>query len=129
MTPRQVTPDARFPPHHELIYDEDDKHKQTQLLTVRVKLPPHADLARVKGLVESTCRSRGLSGHVKTSLKSYPGSVHWHFKKGDERGVIEVTFWEGQRRLWINVHSNRTGPWTTDEVRGLKADLEKRLRR
>jgi hypothetical protein len=99
------------------------------LETAEVELPRSVDIRMVAETVLQTCKARGLAVSVKTSLKSYPGSIHWHFKKGPERGVVEVTFWAAKRRLWINVHSNRTGPWTAEEMRGLKADLEKQFRR
>ncbi len=97
------------------------------MITVEVKIPPSADLARVESLVKKTCKARGLEMTVKTSLVSYPGSTHRHFKKGTERGTIELTFWKGGRRLWISVHSNRASSWTTVEMRELKSDLEERL--
>jgi hypothetical protein len=99
------------------------------LETAEVELPPSGDIRMVAETILRTCKSRGLAASVKTSLKSYPGSVHWHFKKRTGRGVVEVTFWAAKRRLWINVHSNRTGSWTAEEMRGLKADLEKQFRR
>jgi len=94
------------------------------LITVNVKLPPRADLAAAERLVESTCRSRGLSEGMKTTLRSYPGSIHWHFTKEGERGTIEVTLWKKEKRLWINVHDNRASPWTSKEAGRLKSALE-----
>ena len=95
------------------------------MLTLEVKLTPGADLARVESLVEATCRSRGLSTSMKTSLRSFPGSVHWHLKKGAERGTVEVTFWRKGMRLWVSVHENRAGAWTDSEARELKAAFER----
>jgi hypothetical protein len=97
------------------------------MIKTEVKLPASIDLKPVEGLVQETCRARGLNITVKTSLVSYPGSVHWHFRKGAARGTLEVTFWESGRRLWISVHSNRAGSWTTGELRDLKSDLERGL--
>ncbi len=97
------------------------------MITVEVKFPSSAEPRRVQRLVLRTCKDRGLVLSVETSLKSYPGSVHWHFKKEKERGTIEVTYWRHGSRLWISVHSNRQGDWTGEEVRGLKTDLEARL--
>jgi len=97
------------------------------LETAEVRISPSADLAIVEDVVLEACRARGLAVSMKTSLKSYPGSVHWHFKKGAGSGVVEVTFWEAKRRLWINVHSNRASSWTSEEMRGLRKDLEGRL--
>jgi len=97
------------------------------MITAEVKLPSSVDHRRVERIVEQTCKARGLEMTMKTSLVSYPGSAHWHFKKGTARGTIEVTFWRDGKRLWISVHSNRAGSWTAGEMHELKSDLEKRL--
>jgi len=97
------------------------------MLTLEVKLPTSLDLERVEALVEQTCRSRGLKSTVKRSLVSYPGSTHWHFKKGKERGTLEVTFWKQERRLWFSIHENRTGSWTTAKSGELKSVLESKF--
>ena len=95
--------------------------------TAVVHLSPSADRARVEKAVLFACNARSLAASVKTSLKSYPGSSHLHFRKAGERGVVEVTYWKDERRLWINIHSNRASHWTTGEMLALKADLEKML--
>ena len=97
------------------------------MLSLEVKLPSGSRPAYVRGLVEKTCRTKGLKVSVKTSLVSYPGSTHWHFKRGVERGTVEVTYWMDGGRLWISVHDNRTGAWTTDLAKELKSALESRL--
>jgi hypothetical protein len=97
------------------------------MITTEVKLPVSADLKSVEGLIQKTCKVRGLEMAMKTSLKSYPGSAHWHFRKGSAPGTVEITFWRNGKRLWISVHSNRAGSWTAAEMRGLKSDLEKKL--
>ena len=98
------------------------------MITADVKLPRSVDLRSVEAIVQKTCKARGLELRMKTSLVSYPGSAHWHYGKGADRGTIEVTFWKGERRLWISVHSNRAGAWTKGEMRELKSDLEKLLK-
>jgi hypothetical protein len=98
------------------------------MIEVEVRLPASADLKGKEHAIVGVCETRGLELTMKTSLKGYPGSTHWHFKKGSERGTIELTFWKAKRRLWINVHSNREGSWTTREVPALKAALENAFR-
>jgi hypothetical protein len=94
-----------------------------------VKIPDYADMRSVEFLVQEASRARGLVITMKTTLKSYPGSIHWHLKKGDQRGTLEATFWKQERRLWLAVHSNRTGDWTRSEALGLKASLEREFKR
>jgi len=94
------------------------------MITREVELPVEGDLDWVEGAVERTCRSLGLQLKARKSLRRYPGSTHWHFKKEEERGTLEVTFLEKERRLWLSVHSNRTGTWTTAAMRDLKSRFE-----
>ena len=98
------------------------------MITREVKLPVEGDLDWVEGAVERTCRSLGLQLKVKKSLRSYPGSKHWHFNREGERGTLEVTFWEQERRLWLSVHSNRTGAWTEAFIIDLKSTFESYLK-
>ena len=44
---------------------------------------------------------------LKGTAKAYPGSVHWHLKRGKQPGTVEVTLWAARRRLWVSVHGNR----------------------
>lgn len=47
----------------------------------------------------------------KTTLSTKKGSVHWHIKKQDETGVLEITYWPKKARLWIDIHNNRRKTW------------------
>lgn len=68
----------------------------------------------IERVVEHAAAEHGLTATLKGVLASYPDSVHWHWKRGKERGVLEVTLWASGRRLWLSVHSGRTGSWTAD---------------
>ena len=94
------------------------------MLALEVELPEVGGLDQVEKIVEQTCTSRKLHMTVKVSLRSYPGSVHWHFRKAAKSGTLEVTFWEQERRLWLSVHVNREGEWTTTEMKALKTALD-----
>jgi len=69
------------------------------MLEVQVALPPPAKNLEVEMLVETACAAEGLRQTLKGPLAKYPGSVHWHFKKGKQRGTLEITLWKAQRRL------------------------------
>ncbi len=58
----------------------------------------------------------GLRITLDSSLKTYPGSRHWHLKKGNERGTLEVTYLPGEKRAWLSIHENRNAPWIADIV-------------
>jgi hypothetical protein len=96
---------------------------------LEVKIPISADLSNVEVLVERICRSRGLQTQVKKPAASHRGSTHWHFKKGTEKGTLEVTYWPQERRLWVSVHANRSSGWTSKESAEVKSALESELER
>lgn len=76
---------------------------------------PVEDWSRPEALaegVEAACGTLGLCPTLKAPLAAYPGSVHWHWKRGKERGVLEVTLWPAGRRLWVSVQSGRAARWT-----------------
>ena len=72
-------------------------------------ISPNANWDRADGIIEACCAAEGLRVSLRTSLKKFPGSRHWHFKFGDNRGTLEITLW--QRRIWCSVRAGRTAPW------------------
>ena len=99
------------------------------MTNLKITVPPHANLERLEALVEKVCQTEGLTATSKTSLASFPGSVHWHFKREGEKGkgVLELTLWPAKRRLWASVHANRTGSWTGDALERVRRELERAL--
>lgn len=64
----------------------------------------------VEGLL-AECHRRGLKTTKMGSLRSQPGSRHWHVRKPGHDGVLEVTAWKDEVRL--KVAQNRDGGWAT----------------
>src|SRR5215471_1010089 len=94
------------------------------MFEVEVKIPFGADILNAEQVIEACCAAEGLSVSVKRTLVSYPGYVHWHFKRAAQRGTLEVTWWPQARRAWISVHANRTGEWIEEAVARLKEAME-----
>ena len=93
-------------------------------------LVPHSfEFTKVEQLVEAICTGDGLRMTLKGTLAQYPGSIHWHWKKGSQPGVLELTAWSRERRLWCTVHENRRGAWIEAAVAQLKTQLEASLQR
>jgi len=81
-----------------------------------IDLPSSVDPDAVMRAVENVCAKEALDATLKTTLKKYPGCVHWHFKRHNERGVLEVTWWAREEvakpsRLWLSIHGNRQADW------------------
>jgi hypothetical protein len=61
--------------------------------------------------IERAIQNCDLHVTLKGTLKQFPGCIHWHIKKGRERGTLEVTRWPKQQRLWLTIQDGRTAPW------------------
>ena len=54
---------------------------------------------------------------METSLKTRPGSIHWHIKhSGEASGTLEAT-WLASGEAWLSVHKNRQAEWIGDIIR------------
>ena len=97
-----------------------------------INLPDKLDARLVPAVVEEVCASLDLKRKMKSTLKKFPGCVHWHFKKSDEKGVLEVTWWpldhdaQGSR-LWLSVHGDRTADWMLQIMPQIKSMIEATL--
>ncbi len=94
---------------------------------LEIAVPPSADLAAAEAQIQGACLAEGLKIALKTSLASYPGSVHWHLKSGTGAGTLEVTLWPAARRLWLAIHRGRDAPWVEPAAARLGATLENDL--
>ena len=98
-----------------------------------VTLNATIDTAKIEGTVDHVCASEALSVSMKSTLKQYPGCVHWHVKNGKSTGVLEVTWWPRQEEekeplLWLSIHGNRMADWIKPSMLKLKQSLETKLR-
>ena len=84
-------------------------------------------ISRTAGLektIELLCQTSGLAITMKTTSAKFPGSIHWHFKKGQERGTLEVTLWPSENKLWFSMQDGRSADWVMKTARELKQRLE-----
>jgi hypothetical protein len=80
--------------------------------------------SRLAQTIDQMSAAHGLSVSMKGTLKKFPGSIHWHLKKGRERGTLEVTLLPAERRLWFSMHENRSAPWVVKTAHEFKRNLE-----
>ena len=97
------------------------------MILTEVAVPPEVDLGRCEQVVESACAAEGLRVARKATLATYPGSIHWHVKRGNESGTLEITVWPEGRRVWLKVQAGRAAPWIEVATARLKARLEEDL--
>ena len=77
---------------------------------VEFRVPKQCDLAGAELLIESACARRGLIVAMKGTLAGYPGCVHWHWKKREAKGTLEITLYPKDRRIWAQVQDGRRAP-------------------
>jgi hypothetical protein len=83
-----------------------------------------SNAAGLEKKIERLCQTAGLSITMKTTSAKFPGSIHWHLKKGKERGTLEITLWPAQNKLWFSMQDGRSADWIMPAARQLKAQLE-----
>ncbi len=91
----------------------------------RAKNPSLSHLKMVRQaltLTQDELRQRlaSLSCYVdsETTLKTLPGSIHWHIKRLDASGTLEATWLPGGE-AWLSYHSNRHAPWIDETIEAL----------
>ena len=94
---------------------------------ITIPLPADASCAAIAEIIERVCADEGLTQTLKSTLAAYAGCVHWHFKKGKERGTLEITWWERENRLWFKVASGRNGDWIAGTLTRLQQKFTREL--
>jgi hypothetical protein len=89
---------------------------------LQISADPKSD--SVVKVVEQVCTANNLICALKGILASYPGCTHWHFKMGKQKGTLEITWWESEKRLWFKVAKGRTGDWMDEALPKLKMQIE-----
>ena len=93
-------------------------------LEVRLADLPARKIARLSEIIDELSAEHGLSIRMKKPLAKFPDSVHWHLKKGRERGTLEVTLLPAEQRLWFSMHQNRSADWVMSAAREFKRRIE-----
>lgn len=90
---------------------------------VNIEIPENADGSVLIDALERVCVAHHLTCTLKGTLARYPGSVHWHFKKGNQKGTLEITWWKSKNRLWFKVAEGRTGKWIEESMLQIKEEF------
>jgi hypothetical protein len=59
------------------------------------------------------------------TLKKYPGCRHWHFKRPETAGTLELTIQPTACKAWFSIRRGRSVGWDESHVRGLIPGLRK----
>jgi hypothetical protein len=95
---------------------------------IEFAVPRNADLTQAVKLIEAICARHELILAIKGSLAAYPGCVHWHYQRQDEKGTLELTLFAHDRRVWAKIQDGRKAPWIDEELPALQWAIERALR-
>lgn len=65
-----------------------------------------------------------LTATMKGSLKSLDPNIHWHYKKGKEKGTLEITLLTQTNRVVLSCKKNRGGDWIDEAMNELEGRLK-----
>ena len=94
-----------------------------------IDLPRSVSLADAARAIEETCEGEGLRVGSRGTLATYPGSIHWRYKKGKEAGTLEVTLLNRERRILLSVAEKRVAPWSESAMNNISETLINRVQR
>ena len=96
---------------------------------IEISVNPTGLEERLASLIEGATENYGLQIRMRGTLRTYPGSQHWHFHKPGERGTLEVTLWPAGKRVWFKVQAGRRAEWIADIIPQIKAWIERQMLR
>jgi hypothetical protein len=91
---------------------------------VKIRLQLPIDEKKILAQFRRTIRAEALTLKSEGTLKTIPGSVHWHITKPNKSGTLEATLDNKQSRLWLCYHDNRYADWIDNAIDRIKTKLE-----
>jgi hypothetical protein len=73
--------------------------------------------------IEQIIEQFDLTITQKTTLSTLKGSIHYHLKSEKSPGLLEVTYWPKQKRLWVEIHNNRKEKWNEEMIKPFSESL------
>jgi hypothetical protein len=93
-----------------------------------LRVPENVASDKIALIIDSAIGDLGLDVAMRGGLKSFPGSTHWHLKRGSVRGTLEITWWPKARSLWMKIQKGRNAAWISQAVPKLKHRIETQFR-
>ena len=100
----------------------------SDLKDIPIQLPEPYDPAASIALIDRAISAAGLLISLKGTLKSYPGTTHWHCKMPGKSGTLEVTYWPAKQRAWFKIQAARDAAWIQAVLPILTKSIEARAR-
>jgi hypothetical protein len=113
---------------HSAVAGDRTTVKGWAMTEIEFAVPQGYGLGGAPSLIEKACRECGLRISTRATLRSYPGCIHWHVKRGIQPGTLELTLWETKRRIWASVQDGRRAAWIDEALPQVKDAVETALR-
>ena len=94
---------------------------------IEILLPANVTCEAVEQMIDESIAQSECETTLRGSLKKFPNCVHWHLKRPDSPGTLEITLWPQQHRAWFSIQSGRAAPWIEGAISQLVALLWRRL--
>ncbi len=81
------------------------------MISFEIDIPDMSSVRAVEAWLQERVQSAGLHLRGPITLKTIPGSLHWHLSAGQGSGTLEVTIDRVRKVVTVSVHANRRGTW------------------
>jgi hypothetical protein len=84
---------------------------EQHLREIEISITSCAKCLQIEKTIEHAVAESGLRITLRTSLRKYPGCIHWHVKNGRMAGTLEITLWPQKHRAWFAIQEGRKAEW------------------
>ena len=91
---------------------------------LEIKFPINLNSEEIILRFEQAVNETSLSIKSRGTLKTIPGSVHWHIVDATKKGTLEATYCPNKKRLTLSFRDNHYGDWIDDAIVKIKKLLE-----
>jgi hypothetical protein len=97
------------------------------LRDLEIPLSSKKNCGEIERSIDRAIGDTGMRITLRTSLRKFPGCVHWHVKDGRKAGTLEITFWPEQRRAWFSIQSGRRADWIEEKLNLILAAIQREM--
>lgn len=90
---------------------------------IPIALLEELDSAVVAEIVDRAILSLGLEMAMRTTLKAYPASIHWHVRRPKRTGTLEITYDPATHHAWFSTRAGRTKEWVMEAMEKLVIEI------
>lgn len=92
---------------------------------IPIVLPEGVRVEAVPEVIEQSISALGLIMAMRSTLKAYPGSIHWHVRRPNHSGTLEITYDPTTQRAWFSTRAGRTKDWVMEAMEKLVIEINR----